>query len=76
MAINRLKINMQNKVEIIDGAINQCYTLMNGGKIELNGLRKMVITKGNITNEQFLKRINELEIERDNLISRIQRFKN
>lgn len=72
--MNRLLINMKNKVDVINGAIDQCYKLINNEEIKLNGLWKMTITKGKITDEDLLNRINELQKEKNNLLVRIDRM--
>lgn len=72
--MNRLLINMKNKVSIIDGAIEQCKKLMKNEEIYLNGLHKLTITRGKSTDNDLQNRINELNNERFNLIVRINRI--
>lgn len=62
---------MENKVDIIDGAISQCKRLINNESIELNGLHKLTITRGGLTDLQLNDRIRELEEEKQNLCIRI-----
>ncbi len=72
--MNRLLINMKNKVDIINGAINQCKRLMNNETIELNGLHKLKVTRGNVSDVSIQNRINELQLEKQELLIRIDRF--
>ena len=72
--MNRLLINMKNKVEIINGAIDQCERLINNETIKLNGLHQMNLTRGKMTDSDLLNRIDELFIEKQNLLIRIQRM--
>lgn len=72
--MNRLLINMKNKIDILHGAIHQCDILANDGKIELNGLHKLTITRGENSKESIIKRRNELVEERQNLINRVCRM--
>lgn len=72
--MNRLLLNMKNKVDVIDGAISHCKKLMNNEPINLNGLHKFTITKGSATNAQLQQRINDLIAERQALIVRLERF--
>lgn len=69
--MNRLLINMENKVDIIEGAISQCNRLINNESIELNGLHRLTITRGNLTDLQLSERIMELEDEKQNLCIKI-----
>jgi len=66
---------MQNKIAEIDGAIEHCEKLMNGDAIALNGLHKIVLERGYITDDDFKRRIFELQLEKSNLQERISRFK-
>lgn len=72
--MNRLLINMKNKVDIINGAIDQCKRLMNNETIELNGLHKLKVTRGNVSDTDIQNRINELQVEKQGLLIRIDRF--
>lgn len=72
--MNRLLINMKNKIEILHGAIHQCDILENDGTIEINGLHKLTITRGENSKESIIKRRNELLEERQNLINRVCRM--
>lgn len=72
--MNRLLINMKNKVDIINRAIDQCKRLMNNETIELNGLHKIKITRGNLSDTSIQNRINELQVEKQELLVRIDRF--
>lgn len=72
--MNRLLLNMKNKVGVIDGAISHCKKLMNNEPIHLNGLHKFTITKGSATNAQLQQKINDLVAERQALIVRLERF--
>ena len=69
--MNRLLINMKNKVDIIDGAIYQCKRLINNESIELNGLHKLTIARGNLTDLQLNEIIYELEDEKQKLCIKI-----
>ena len=69
--MNRLLINMKNKVDIINGAIDQCKRLMKNETIVLNGLHTLNITRGELTDSDLQNRINELVRERSNLCERI-----
>lgn len=71
MKTNRLLINMTNKVDVIDGAIDQCKKLMNNESIELNGLHKLTVSRGSATDSYFTSRIDELMLERLDLTKRI-----
>lgn len=68
---NPLLINMTNKVGVIDGAIDHCKRLMNNESIQLNGLHKLTISRGDITDSYFTSRIDELMLERLDLTKRI-----
>jgi len=72
--INRLLINMKNKISIIDGSIEQCEKLMNNETIELKGLHNLTITRGKCSNDWFIKRINELREEKYNLSVKVNRM--
>jgi 16S rRNA U516 pseudouridylate synthase RsuA-like enzyme len=65
---------MKNKVDIIEGAISQCKRLINNESIELNGLHRLTITRGNLTDPQLNERIMELEEEKQNLCIKIMRM--
>ena len=72
--MNRLLINMKNKIDIINGAIGQCYKLMNDETIVLNGLQRFEVTRGDKDNAWFKQRIYDLTIEKNDLYERIQRM--
>lgn len=72
--MNRLLINMKNKIDILNVAIHQCDILVNDGTIELNGLHKLTVTRGENTKDSINKRRNELVEERQNLINRVCRI--
>lgn len=72
--MNRLLINMKNKVSVIDGAIEQCKKLMKNEEIHLNGLHNLKITRGKLSDIDLQNRINELNSERFDLIVRINRI--
>jgi hypothetical protein len=65
---------MKNKVDIINGAIDQCKRLMNNETIELNGIHKIKLTRGNVSDVSIQDRINELQVEKQELLIRIDRF--
>lgn len=62
---------MKKKVDIIDGAISQCKRLINNESIELNGLHRLIITRGDLTDLQLSEKIVELEYEKQNLCIKI-----
>ena len=62
---------MRNKVEVINGAIGMCNRLINNETIQLNGLHKLSVTKGNISDSDLRQRIIQLHEERENLYNRI-----
>ena len=72
--MNRLLVNMKNKVEILTGAIKMCDQLANGETIHLKGLHEIDVTKGDNTKEDMIKRRNQLIEERHNLNMRIDRM--
>ena len=72
--MNRLLVNMKNKVEILTGAIKMCDQLANGETIHLNGFHKIDVTKGDNTKEDMIQRRNKLIEERHNLNMRIDRM--
>lgn len=72
--MNRLLINMKNKVDTINGAIDQCKRLMKNETIKLNGLHTLHITRGELTDSDLQNRINELQLEKSNLYERIYRM--
>ena len=65
---------MKNKVDVINGAIDQCKRLMNNEVITLNGLYTLNISRGDLTNQDLQNRINELQREKGNLYERINRM--
>lgn len=72
--MNRLLINMKNKIDILHIAIHQCDILANDGTIELNALDKLTVTRGENSKESIIKRRNELIEEKQNLINRVCRM--
>lgn len=74
--MNRLKVNMENKIGIINGAIGQLRRMKNGETIEVNGLHKIKISRGKLTNQQINDRISDLMVESLGLQERCERFKN
>lgn len=74
MKQNRLLINMKNKVETINGAINMIFRLKKGETIKLNGLCSYEISMENNKDFDYNKRLSELYEERDNLQLRINRM--
>jgi hypothetical protein len=72
--MNRLLINMQNKIEVLKGAIKMCDQLINGETIELNGLHKMNVTAKENSHGDIMKRKYELIEEVENLYIRVERM--
>lgn len=72
--MNRLLINMGNKVEILNGAIKMCDQLANGETIHLKGLHSIDITKGRNSKQDMINRKFQLIEERMRLIERIKRM--
>jgi hypothetical protein len=72
--MNRLLINMKNKVEIINGAIDMIYKLKKGETIRLNGLNTISVSLENNKDFDTNKRLSELFEERENLQVRINRM--
>lgn len=73
--MNRLLINMTNKIEVINGAINMIYELQKGNEIKLSGLHNLTVTSGKVTNDEFNKRLCDLFEEREKLQIRVSYFK-
>jgi hypothetical protein len=70
--MNRLLINMKNKVDSINDAIGMLAQLRNGETIHLNGLHKMTFavkkdTKPEDFEEAFQKLYNEREMLKDKI---------
>lgn len=74
MEKNRLLINMQNKVEIINGAINVIFRIKKGETIVLNGIHKFEVSMETNKDFDYNKRLSELYEERENLQIRINRM--
>ena len=74
MKTNRLLINMQNKVEIINGAISMIIRLKKGETIVLNGIHRFEVSMENNKDFDYNKRLSELYEERENLQIRINRM--
>lgn len=72
--MNRLLINMKNKVETINGAIDMIYRLKKGETITLNGLNTISVSLENNKDFDTNKRLRELFEERENLQVRINRM--
>ena len=73
--MNRLLVNMQNKIKIIDGAIDITYRLQKGETIELNGLHKMnVKAKDSMHHNDFNHIIIKLFEERESLQVKVDRM--
>lgn len=72
--MNRLLINMENKIDILTGAIKQCDQLLNNETIHLNGLYKMDITKGMVSDADLINRRNSLLEERNKLQIKVERM--
>lgn len=72
--MNRLLINIKNKIDIINGAIDMIYRLQKGETIKLNGLHKINVTAKENTHVDFNKRLCELFEERENLQTRVNRM--
>lgn len=74
MKTNRLLINMQKKVEIINGAIDMIFRLKNGETIVLNGIHRFEVSMESNKDFDYNKRLLELYEERENLQIRINRM--
>jgi hypothetical protein len=72
--MNRLLVNMKNKVEILNGAIKMCDQLANGESIHLKGFYEFDVSKGKNSKEDMINRKYQLIEERHNLIQRIERM--
>lgn len=72
--MNRLLNNMKNKVDVINGAIDQCKRLINNETITLKGLHTISINRGQLTDQDLQNRIKELNAEKSNLLIRIDRM--
>ncbi|MDK2772971.1 MAG: hypothetical protein KYX68_12205 [Flavobacterium sp.] len=72
--MNRLLINMKNKVETINGAIDMIFRLKKGETIKLNGLHSFEVSIDNNKDFDYNKRLSELYQERENLQIRIMRM--
>ena len=72
--MNRLLINMKNKVETINRAIDMIFRLKKGEVIQLNGLCSFQISMEGNEDFDFNKRLSELYDERENLQVRINRM--
>lgn len=65
---------MQNKIDIISGAIHQCDILQYGGVVHLSGLHSIDITRGKMTDFDLINVRNSLVKERENLQIRVDRI--
>lgn len=74
--MNRLLINMKNKVDTINGAIDMIFRLKKGETIQLNGIHTFQVSMENNEDFDFNKRLSELYEERENLQIRINRMDN
>lgn len=72
--MNRLLINMKNKIDIINGAIDMIYRLQKGETIHLNGLHKIDVKAKEGSHNDFNQRLCELFEERENLQTRVNRM--
>ena len=72
--MNRLLINMKNKVDNIDDAIGMIYRLKCGETITLNGINTLSISLENNKEFDINKRLSELKKEREKLQVRINRM--
>lgn len=72
--MNRLLINMKNKVEIINGAIDVIFRMKKGEVIQINGLHSFQVSMKGNEDFDFNKRLSELYEERENLQVRINRM--
>ena len=72
--MNRLLINMKNKVETINGAIDMIFRMKKGEVIQLNGLYSFQVSMEGNEDFDFNKRLSELYDERENLQVRIKRM--
>lgn len=58
---------IEDEINTIDGTIQLCNTLKRGETVELNGLHKFNVTRGNFSDSQFNEIIQKLELERKDL---------
>lgn len=76
--MNRLLINMQNKIETINGAISMIYRLQNGETITVGdsspALTTFSVSIKENSNFDCNKRLTELFEERENLQMRVNRM--
>lgn len=74
MKENRLLINMKNKIETINGAIDMIFRLKKGETIHLNGLFNYNVKMEDNKDFDYNKRLSELYEERENLQIRVNRM--
>ena len=73
--MNRLLINMKNKIDTINGAIDMIYRLQKGETIKLKGLHQFNISAKENSHVDFNQRLSELFEERENLQIRVNRMR-
>lgn len=77
MKINRLKINIENKIEILNESISMAERMFCGEKITVKGLNTMTFGKReDVSDSDYLKSLEKLVNERDSLRIKLSRFKN
>ena len=72
--MNRLLMNMQNKIETINGSIGMIYQLKNGETITVKGLHTMSF-KAKEDSNSLNETLEKLFIERENLQNRVDRMR-
>lgn len=76
--MNRLLINMKNKIDIINGSIDMIYKIQKGETIKfgenIDGALKFTIGKKEDTHTNYGSVLEKLFIERDNLQTRVNRM--
>ena len=72
--LNRLLINMKNKIDTINGAIEMINNLQKGKTIKLNGLYSYSVSAEGNPNFDFEKRLTELFEERERLQIRVDKM--
>jgi hypothetical protein len=74
--MNRLLINMKNKIEVLKGAIKMCDRLDKGEVIKLNGLNNLSVSAKENSHVDLMRRKNELIEEVESLYIRVKRMDN
>lgn len=72
--MNRLLINMVNKIDTINGGIDMIYRLQKGETIQLNGLHKINLKAEDGSHNHYNEILCELFEERENLQIRVNRM--